>query len=478
MIFQTHYMLKYKFIILIVLPIILFLAQNTNAQKLQLGNQQGDVVTILPLNNYLQIKLSQLNVSECDAPGLFSKIFLNRAYCGIGYIEINYGWQKESLKFPLFSYIKNSKKKYQYTSLGVNRKNTYDITGRFTVPQDGQIDVKLIVKNWDKNLDGSMAQSIINIFGSMISGSSQAIEAGTTFIEMIKIMFPKTDTDDSLTIPICFDNIHKQYLPISLTDNNNKIDFIELFLNIKGSIFKTFYLDDNLKSAQIPEVDFWRKAISSAGSKLEQTGLYSFEKTLKLFAEHVRTLPLTAQDKALYLAGAIHTWSPETMRGFNYKNEPCRFYGSNFRSIQLSPKDMNFIRNTEWDIEEMDGRGCGFNDYACKNLDYFIRNSQNKEDRKLNGSQHINKLLYLKIDNSSPIKIDTNEYENNFTIISNALFHRKKPLHPIVYDFKNNELEIEFQNKFYYGKIIHMNRCSRDTDIHYIRKIEIESQSN
>jgi hypothetical protein len=392
-------------------------------------------------------------------------------------LTISFDWNDKKIRLPLFSYEKSGANRYKLEQIGLSSDTDYKLTENFIFPAEGAINFQLKLRFWQEANKSNLIKLIIDSYSSFVTSGVDIVQAGELFMKLVDVMFPKADKTDVITTQIRLDNIFKNSIPVQVRDESGDKEIILLRLAKRGSFFQKYDLDYGIRSARIGGYEIWRDAIKGADKDIDTKGYGRLEEILLNFSEHVRKQELTSQDKALYLAGAIKTWAPNVVSGYLENGEQKYFSESNYRSIQLGSNHMNYIKGTKWEFQKMPNTGCAPNNYACMDVDYFIKNSKRQSRRKSNGAKLIDEFFDLKIGDQTPIQVKREEYIKDFRVQYDARLKRVKPFHPIIYDFKDVDLRVIYKKKQYQVLKIRMseieNGSKKESPRHFIDMIEV-----
>jgi hypothetical protein len=440
------------------------------AQKFSLGNPSNEKILFKPVEQYMEIKLTDMNLPDVEEPPWYKKIFLHRKDFGLGYIEVKLGTKEDtkSIKTMAFSYEKESENRYKYKSLGISPDTPTSLSGQFPFPLQDQVQIRIVVKNFENEENIGLVKRVLDMVkGSGLEGLqaySQVFTIASVTFGVIENLFPPAFKDDEILIAVSAEDItHRYHSVMFRSDNNEEFELFKLAFFPQPSLLPGLSFAEALKSDRIKRADFWEEAIVNATKILENNGLMPLLTILRSFAKELRHADLTYKDKVLFLAQAIHSWASKAVDGFPYANEIRMFTASNFRSIQLSAGDRKWLKGTPWDFP---GGDC--NKPPCKAVADFIAKSVVRDERAL---KYIRMGFQLIIDDE-PIFIEKDKYFERFMFIHDSEFKMQFVGQSIVFKFKQGDLPLKYNNQFYKNKSIDL-FVNKDDRSYYISSIRV-----
>lgn len=455
---------------LIFVLIVLDLQAPCLAQKFSLGKPSEERIDFKPMEQYMEIKLTGMNLPEIEESPWYKKIFLHRKDFGLGYIEVKLGTKEDaqSIKTMAFTYEKESENRYKYKSLGISPSTPTSLSGQFPFPLQDQVQIRIVVKNFENEENIGLVKRVLDMVkGSGLEGLQaygQVFTIASVAFGIIENLFPPAFEDDEILIAISADDITRRYHSVLFrSDDNEEFELFKLSFFPQPSLLPSRSFAEALKSDRIKRADFWEEAIVDATKLLESKGIMPLLIILRNFAKDLRRADLTYKDKVLFLAQAIHSWSSKAVDGFTYANEVKVFTASNFRSIQLSAGDRKWLKSTPWDFP---GGDCITP--SCKAVADFIAKSAVRDQRTL---EYIRTGFQLVIDDEH-FFIEKEKYFEKLMFIHDSEFEMTFVAQTTIFKFKQGDLPIKYNGKFYNNKSIDL-YVNEDDQGYYISSIRV-----
>lgn len=453
---------------LIFVLIVLNLQAPCLAQKFSLGKPSEERIDFKPMEQYMEIKLTGMNLPEVMELPWYKKIFLHRKVFGLGYIEVKLGTKEDaqSIKTMAFTYEKESKNRYKYKSLGISPSTPMSLSGQFPFPLQDQVQIRIVVKNFENEENIGLVKRVLDMVkGSGLEGLQaygQVFTIASVAFGIIENLFPPAFEDDEILIAISADDITRRYHSVLFhSDDNEEFELFKLSFFPQPSLLPSRSFAEALKSDRIKRAYFWEEAIVDATKLLESKDIMPLLIILRNFAKDLRHADLTYKDKVLFLAQAIHSWSSKAVDGFTYANKVKVFTASNFRSIQLSAGDRKWLKDTPWDFP---GGDCITP--SCKAVADFIAKSVVRDQRTL---EYIRAGFQIFIDDEH-FFIEKEKYFEKLMFIHDSEFEKTFVAQTTIFKFKQGDLPIKYNGKFYSNKSInlHVNEDDQGYYISYI----------
>lgn len=193
----------------------------SDAPKLQYNN----------ISQYLNMKLSQLDVPIEVTPPWYKKVFVKRKDFGIAYFDYSFK-NGTKIKQPLFQYEKDGDDNYRYSYLVATESAPAYLLEKELVSRP--FTMQLVIKNWESGENTSLLKVFVkklNLFSSaspdVVSVSFKtALEIGNAALDSIEEIFPPKNTEESGLITIDPDNLKRSISLIYLIMMAMKIFFL------------------------------------------------------------------------------------------------------------------------------------------------------------------------------------------------------------------------------------------------------------
>jgi hypothetical protein len=440
------------------------------AQKFSLGTPSDERIDFKPMEQYLEIKLTGMNLPDIEEAPWFKKVFLHRKKFGLGYIEVKLGSKEgaRTIKTMAFSYEKESDNRYKYKSLGISTDTPTSLSGQFPFPLQDQVQIRIVVKNFDDKENIGLIKRILDMVkGSGLEGLqaySQVFTIASVAFGVIENVFPPAVKDDEILIAVSAEDISHRYHSVLFQDDDGQdFELFRLAFSPQPSLLPRLSFAEALRSDRIKRADFWEESIVNATKLLEDKGLTPLLTILRSFAKDLRHADLTYKDKVLFLAQAIHSWSSKAVDGFTYADKVRVFTASNFRGIQLSAGDRRWLKGTPWDF-----RGGDCDTPACKTVADFIAKSVVRDERTL---EYIRTGFQLIVDDE-PFFIEKDKYFESLMLIHDSEFEMHFVAQSIVFKFKRGDLPIKYKDRLFNDKAVDF-YVSEDEQGYFISSIRV-----
>ena len=437
---------------LIFVLIVLGLQTPCLAQRFSLGKPSDKAINFKPMEQYMEIKLTGMNLPAVRESPWYKKVFLHRKDFGLGYIEVKLGTKKnaQTIKTMAFTYEKKGRHQYEYKSLGISSSTPTSLSGQFPFPLQDQVQIRIVVKNFEKEENIGLVKRVLDMVKDSglegLQAYGQVFTMASVAFGIIESLFPPASEDDEILIALSAEDItHRYHAVLFQDDDNKKFELFKLSFSPQPSLLPSRSFAEALKSDRIKRADFWEEAIVDATRLLENTGITPLLTVLRNFGKDLRHADLIYKDKVLFLAQAIHTWSSKAVDGFTYANKKKVFTASNFRTIQLSAGDRKWLKGTPWDFP---GGDCSTP--PCKAVADFVAKSVVRDKRAL---KYIRAGFWIFVDDED-FFIEKEKYFEKLMFMCDSQFKKTFMEQTIIFKFKQGDLRIKHNGKSYNDKSI------------------------
>lgn len=463
--------------VILSLCFLLSISAVTPANAYLEGSLKGLQLNYRADEQYLQISLANLKIPKIEDVSVIERIFVNRPDYVLCKISIRASDADKNvvtlIPFSLERQHTGLSNSYKYDAIDPGTE--YLLVNSLKFPYDGSLFIQIELLAWQGEENLSLAKSLYSSVNGLEVISPEVMTYIETGLSLIEGIFPPERSNNAVRANLALGVLTQSDYQVTRTDEDgNKTKFLTIRFKTKEANFEGANFTPAEELECLTDQNAWKKVLrESAAQSVAQQNPKLIKETLLGFSDYVATKPLVEKDKALYAAGAIHNWVPESVVGC--LEHGC-IKGAMFQAMPVGK--IEYIRtksNYDWNIA-----GVNCENPSCLSLNDFICKSYSVEGREKVKGQ-IKESFRFYVDNKHIAKITPEEFVSSFEITRiNEFKVRSNGPNSLIYIFNKGDTEIFYTPTPDANPIQYNNRTLKihqilDGDKYFIKMIEMDS---